>query len=84
MKRLPKIPWDQAPPWANYAAYQPTGVLRWFEWEPMLQHSQWCLSLFGGRYQDHKPITLGGWSESLEPRPAKVGGGTNGKRKGDK
>jgi hypothetical protein len=81
MKPLPKIPWDKAPPWANYAAYQPTGVLRWFEWEPILQHGQWCLSLFGGRYQDHEPVRREGWEGSLERRPEKIEKRVAGKRR---
>lgn len=76
MKPLPKIPWDKAPPWVNFAAYQPSGVLQWFDREPTLQHGQWCLSLGGGKCQDYEPLTRKGWDRSLERRPAKIGGGT--------
>jgi hypothetical protein len=69
MSSLPKIPWDQAPDWANYAAYQPSGVLRWFQHKPIRHFHQWSLSLHDGKCQDHEPLTTTQWRQSLERRP---------------
>lgn len=70
MKRLPRIPWEKAPDWANYAAYQPDGVLRWFEYEPRKDLRQWSTNIHGGRYQDHVALSEGQWGASLQRRPA--------------
>jgi hypothetical protein len=69
MRRLPRIPWEKAPDWANYAAYQPTGALRWFRKLPRKEHLQWSTNILDDRCQDHVALSEGEWGASLQRRP---------------
>ncbi len=71
MNNVVKLPWDQAPEWAQWAAMDGTGEWWWYEYEPIFltpaDWEEWCVP--GGTCLEFEFPHCTNWKESKRQRP---------------
>jgi hypothetical protein len=61
--------WDEAPPWARYAAPDEVGNWFWFEERPVTLLGEGIWTSSNGRIEEVRMPNVDGWAESLQERP---------------
>jgi len=62
-----KPSWGDAPEWAQWLAMDVDGEWNWFEAEPQIVRSLWCVA--AGKQHTKAEPNFGNWKNTLEQRP---------------